>query len=829
MKARSPGFTMVEVIMMLAIVSIGVLSMIGTFSFIKKGIQTTRMKSLANNLAQEKIESLKNLSYYQLFVTTAATADANFSGMYYDSGTINAPDTINVAGVNFTRKVYIRKCSDGGGGILNYYGWTTPDTGMKEIWVYVSWQESGNWKKLELHNVLENPNQAPLNSTFTGNVKDSANSSNIQSATVLVLQDTARYGTTDASGNYSFAIQVGTYTLRAYKTGYFFSVIPNLAVSAGQTLSENFSLVRMASGTIQGAVFKRDHLVISQICAAVTNDTTEYVELYNPTTWTWTINASTVKLKYIDGSNNVYNLSSSPGFTYVNTSISPSGYYLFASQPAVNGIAADAYYPTPSNQIPIRTNGGVALTNAYDVWIDSVAWGRSNASAPPPPAGIEGSGYIMPNAPGHGGMEINESIQRKATSSSTASSMDQGGSEAQSGTAWDSNVNNNDWVDHSDSNHALETNPYPEKNSSVVESPQSGTPAAGALVSASDGLSVSTNADSGGNFSLVGVATGSWNVTASSGALSNVVGLYGGLTNGFSVTTPNIYLTSATTGGYVAGSVTTISGAALGSILMSAAGSQTRTLSDGSYIISCSTGMGTINVIANYTSDNASYTQGLVVGTTVYLGQITGGINFALSQGGGIKGWVTTNGVDALPNISISAQQSGTEIGNGVSGADGNFAIPSLATGTYILLPQLDSGESVTPSSTTVTVTSGNLVSAGTFTVTGAMGYISGTMTSGSLSGPPVTTGVLVYITTSTISSGSPPSINSSFRSGAVIYYGASSRADGTYQVALRGGSAYNVYAWYTTWNGQTPTTTAQSATSVSVTAGKTTTQNFYW
>ena len=68
-------------------------------------------------------------------------------------------ENINVGGINFERRVWIRKIAEDVDGNLMHFDWDDPDTGLKEIYIYVLWKESGDWKKLELKNVKENPDR----------------------------------------------------------------------------------------------------------------------------------------------------------------------------------------------------------------------------------------------------------------------------------------------------------------------------------------------------------------------------------------------------------------------------------------------------------------------------------------------------------------------------------------------------------------------------------------------------------------------------------------------------------------------------------------------
>lgn len=792
-----------------AIISIGVLGLIGAFAGIQKGIQMTKEKTLANNLAQERVEALKNISYYRLLVTTQTATDNNFSTpMVYDVAP-HGIETINVGGINFQRRVHVRKVSENASGNLVASAWNAADTGLKEVMIYIVWRSGNDWKKVELRNLRDNPDRQVLSASFTGTVRDSATSAALENVTVQAMQNTSRYDASDAAGAYSFTIEPGSYTLRASKSGYFISYSDSLVAAADVPVTQNFNLLKMSSGTISGTAYLRDHLVISQVAASSGTQggvEVEFVELYNPTTYTWATNSVTLELMY-------RNKNSGPALAEINltfntASLPTQRYFLIASTSPVNfrGLSrtADAVYNEVSlDKIVDASDGGVGIrSQAASSWYDRVAW--SKTAGPEPPAElIETLPLIIP-----GGLEDGEQLVRKSSATGIA---------AGSGRTYDSNDNSADLAHY-------ETPAIDAQNSTVTETPTTGTPASGALVFADDGLSNGAVVSSTGAFALVSVATGTWTLVISSGLVTQTTGLYGGLVDGYSTTTPTMILTNPSLTGYIAGNVETITGTDLANILVEAGGGTDRTDAAGNYFLASTTG--TVPVVVNRGGDNPLYVEA-TTNVTFGLGALATA-NFALSQGGRITGTVTSNGVDALPNIPVTASVGGVTRGTGVSGTTGAFEILSLSTGSYIVAPQLESGESASPSSTTVSVTAGGTGAAGNFTVSGALGYISGSLTLGSLTGSPITTGVLVYATTATITA-SPPSITAAVRAGTAIYYAASSFADGSYEIGVRGGATYNVYAWYTTYSGDTPVTVRKSATGVSVTAGATVDQDFFW
>ena len=124
-------------------------------------------------------------------------------------------------------------------------------------------------------------------------------------------------------------------------------------------------------------------------------------------------------------------------------------------------------------------------------------------------------------------------------------------------------------------------------------------------------------------------------------------------------------------------------------------------------------------------------------------------------------------------------------------------------------------------------MTAGASIFIGTMTVSNAFGRIQGTVSSG---GNSITTGVLVVAVASpnTILTSLPPTNDSTLRNGSVVYYTASAESDGTYTLPVRGGATYNVYAWYTSFSGNTPTVTKRSSVTT-VSAGNSATVNFTW
>lgn len=371
------------------------------------------------------------------------------------------------------------------------------------------------------------------------------------------------------------------------------------------------------------------------------------------------------------------------------------------------------------------------------------------------------------------------------------------------------------------------------------------TPAVGAAITCNDGLStvaVSTGTD--GYWFLTGIATGTWKIAVttvtSNGAyfveISSVnifVNQSTGVPNYFtspSSDTPKIILVSTTTEGFISGKVNT-DGSIIGTIWVSAGeASSVVDNTTGRYWIQISAG--SYDVTVNPTSPaeryNSYYTS-LTTGTfTVNSGQITTIGEITLYPAGVVRGKVTSNGIDPLPDVIIVAyNQNGDQVTTENSDSLGEYSFSQLPTSgnTYQIKPELDAGESSSPESVSVDVTQGATVTVSTFTISSAYGKITGTVKENN---ELIKTGVLIMATTTTISS-EPPIINQTLRQGGVYYYATVSGSDGQYELPVRGSVAsYNVYAWYTKLSGTTTTTTPKNSSST-VAAGGTATVNFTW
>lgn len=157
MKTRptiNAGTTLVELMIAVALLGIVSLGMVGVFSSISKGIQFSKARTLASNLAQEQMQILKQKSFNRVLVTTAPAYLTDWSpDIPYDTG-YYPPESILEGSVSFVRYTYIQVVDENSGNLVYFTG--VPDTGMKAITVTVTWYQGTERKKLQVRNILSN-------------------------------------------------------------------------------------------------------------------------------------------------------------------------------------------------------------------------------------------------------------------------------------------------------------------------------------------------------------------------------------------------------------------------------------------------------------------------------------------------------------------------------------------------------------------------------------------------------------------------------------------------------------------------------------------------
>ncbi|KAF0127177.1 MAG: Cna B domain-containing protein [Elusimicrobia bacterium] len=863
---KKTGVTLVELLVAMTVITIGVVAGMGAFRYINEALAQSRLRTIATNLAQEKMEVLKNKSYFQLLVTTAPAVSTGYDPNFlYDTASY-PPEYITLWGMPpLTRAVNVDYASVSGT-TVSTVPYSASDPGMKRITVYVYWTDRGKPHKTQIDSYYQNPDAATLSAGFNGTVTEGGVPA--QGVLVQVVGAPKWRGYSNASGNYSFQVAPGTYTLSCSSAGYYAQTTPTaLPVTQGVYTARNFSIVKIGTGTIASnhVYAENPGLVISQVVASTVQAggfDAQYIELFNPTSRPVNIGVSPgvreVRLNYT--SRYASQLCTDIPLVYVSTFVPSRAHYLIANTPSftVGGVAysADAYYTdtttcvsspvgfawTPPSAKPILMydqSGTVWLTNNSGGTIDAVGW-RHGTDAP---SNCETSCIATP-----AGLKREDQIVRLSEPCSPGNTY---------GRAYDSGNNVNDFY-YNLGNAAAGLAYVPFNKASGARTVRAGVPATGAYILADDGMSSAVRSSTGSmagaqgqvcpvsSFTLVGVATGTWNLTAVHGGYMTIIASVA-VTQNAVIRVPNastfpawpaagLYYTviaSTYSGGlatgFVYGAGSNYWTRLPGQTVCSTDGNSITTDSQGWYFLSVSTGTAVITgncglVDGNYSTDSAA--------VTINQGEVTSVPDLHLPGGGYIRGYITS-GTGALPNIPVTAKLGGNTYSD-TSDITGHFNIfAATSTLGYEIEPELDSLQSFISAPTTPLISSvtvpGATVFAGTITVIGAMGTVTGAV---SFNGAPITTGVLIVASTATVPHPLPV-ISASAAGAGTIYYSASSKSDGTYALEVRSSTsaAYNLRAFYPVVDDLSGTVSYTSKTSagVAVGAGATVLRDFSW
>lgn len=870
--ANNKGFTLIEVTVITIIATIIFVTVAGVFYQFSKGVFLTKARTLANNLAQEKIEVLKNISYYRLLVTRQSDL-VESGGPEYDTRDYApyAPESLLVGDIRFTRQVVIYKTRELSGGTLEVerYPDTIPDTGLKKIVVTIKWFENGVEKNMSMTNLRDNPDRVKEEGRIFGYVVSTgsawgmagsppADRARLGSARIIVRENPAWEAYAGTNGYYEIKLATGTWSLWISKQGYWDQYTGGLNVTASP-YEKNIELSQKLTGKVTGYVIMNEHLLISQVVTATQAPSgawQEYIELYNPTTYQirlgngglpTTANSWNYALKY-------YHEPSASLYSIVldNTSLGgapvdiPSGGFCLlagASPLYIAGLSITpdalfssfvAGYPDPTwGFLQGREAGGISLWKwentggmgggQYLIAVDSVGWSDSKGLGHAPASYAYETDYIRGLTdnffPGYGFPILRKTVFNAyaCNDANPDAVLNAYMNDPQYGHAHDSNNNRRDFTNWSmgPGNSEAISPPKPRNTTSTPRLPRGGTPANGAIITCNDGLSSAVYSSFPGPYHdaayfEITAATGTWKLSITYGnyfmEINNVkveanqtITVPNSITNPcfpynmFLQYYPMVNLSSSTTKGFIVGRVR-CKWSPLNNIKVMAGLESAYTDSNGIFSITVDP-QDLATVMANPfpdTSNNSSYSTEVAT-CSVRVGEISL-VNFSLLECGRMYGWISMNTVDELPGVPVIARK-GTIVKNSVSEEDGHFWFTGITTGTWYVKPQLEAEETPVPPYKNVDIGIGSSVFIESFTVSGAWGKISGVVKENSKL---ISTGVLIIATTDTLTLSNPENIDQSFRSGIKLYYGTVSKSDGTYELSVRGGRAYNVYAWYT-------------------------------
>jgi len=374
---NNKGVTMTELIVAAVLLAVGIFGSLKVFRGISQSIFMSQTKQVATTLAREKLEALQVLPYYRLRAQGAPTYyQPGGSGkpyIYYDPYYTPGPEVVQVGTVKYYRGAYVdRVYRDPSSGDLVAMAVATPyqtEAGLKRIKVGVMWKDGSVWKVVDVTGLKENPVRTRGEVKFVGTVTSTAGIP-LTGAMGIAIDTIETRGQMinaqpDGSGHYEFAVRPGTYTLRARDLSngqVYYTVKQTGYVGYDHNPSTiDFVLPMSLYGRVDTTFWWNSNPVLSRVVGSSVSATDpnfnqEWVEIFNPTTWTW--DATKLNLHYYmtRNSSESYVVSTAEfakhkiDANYINTTIPPGGYFLFANTTTIHlqsgAVDADAVWET---------------------------------------------------------------------------------------------------------------------------------------------------------------------------------------------------------------------------------------------------------------------------------------------------------------------------------------------------------------------------------------------------------------------------------------------------------------------------------------------------
>jgi hypothetical protein len=186
-----------------------------------------------------------------------------------------------------------------------------------------------------------------------------------------------------------------------------------------------------------------NHVVISEVQIRGANANQDFVELYNPTNLPLSLNGWQIQRKAVNGVITSLVLIGSGNI------IPAHGFFLWSNNEGTfeTDIGADV-----SNGNNLSPNNSIALEDSSDVIVDQLGWGNGTTQY------LEGSLFTT-----NPDVNANQSLERKALSTSTSVTMGVGGVDEFKGNGFDADNNPTDFL--------LRSISQPQNSGSATESP----------------------------------------------------------------------------------------------------------------------------------------------------------------------------------------------------------------------------------------------------------------------------------------------------------------------------------------------------------------------
>ena len=504
----------------------------------------------------------------------------------------------------------------------------------------------------------------------------------IAGATVNAIQNDILIGsaTTNGSGDYTInGLAAGSYIVTAAASGYQTGTT-GAAVLAGQTTTVNFSLLS-SPGTISGTVISADGgMPISNALVQVSSGGTVIYSALTNGSGNYTVTGVAAGSYTVTAASATYDTGVT-GATVTAGDTTTVNFSLEASPGTISGTVT-----SQATGLPI--SGALVEANLASIVVGFAVTDNSGYYVIP---GVAPGSYIV----------------------------DAYATDYQTGTAGAIVLSNQTTT----VNFSLQSSPG--IISGTVTSAMGGTPIASTLVQVIyDGAVIdSTLTDSSGNYLITGVAPGSYTVTAA--ATSYDTGVTGAIVSANETTIVDFSL--AASPGAISGTVTSfvgsipISGALIEVSLDNTIIFSTLTDNSGNYSIS---GVAPGSYIVH--AHAANYQTGTM--GAIVIASITTTVDFSLHASPGAISGSVRSAATGLPisGALVEANLASIVIGSAVTDSSGNYSIPGMAPGSYIV----DAYAANYETGTAGAIVLSNETTAVDFSLQSSPGTISGTVTS---------------------------------------------------------------------------------------------------
>lgn len=565
------------------------------------------------------------------------------------------------------------------------------------------------------------------NGKVTGKVTNFSTGTAISGATIQLqlLGITLASTTSDSNGNYSFNRDTGTYSLVCSQSGFQSVTTNNVVIQKNQTTTCNFQLVGLGSvsGTITnnvtGAVISGATVQMIQNSTVISSATTAANGTFSitglvPGSYTMSVAASLFQTNTaavtITSSNTVKNLTLQPnpgsisgtvsssssllGLSGATLTFSSGGTQIASTTSGLLGAYTVSNLPPGTYTVSVSLAGYQTGTGTATVTSNNTTTFNINLS---PLTGLL-SGTVKDAVTNNTLSGATITVLQGSTIVTTATSGAQGTfsiSNLSPGNYTVTTALSNYQTLSSSvtiiSNQTTTLNPLlqalPGNVSGVITNSQTSLGLGGATVSVSSGATVvaSTTANGSGNYSITGLAAGSYTLTAS---LNNFVAVSQSITISSNATlTQNLALTPQV--GIVTGIVQDLNS-------LSLLGGATVTLLQGSTVVATTTtslaGVYSFSVLpGSYTIrvSNTNYITATVAANV--LSNATVIVNITLVASPGSVSGVVKDAISAtaLNGATVQVLQGSTIVGSTVTNSSGNYSITGISPGSYTLSTSL--------------------------------------------------------------------------------------------------------------------------------------------